>query len=69
MNPSYKNKVFPDLVPLAFESNFPAGTPPVATDFLKYLLNYDPNARPGALQALTHSFFNDFRISRVDVPN
>ena len=34
MNPDYKNKNFPALVPLAFETNFPAGTPQVTLDFL-----------------------------------
>ena len=38
MNPNYKNRNFPDLVPLAFSSNFPAGTPHVALDFIKHLL-------------------------------
>ena len=38
MNSNYKYRNFPDLVPLAFSSNFPAGTPHVALDFLKSLL-------------------------------
>lgn len=49
MNENYKNRTFPELVPLAFESNFPAGTPSTATDFLKHLLVYSPAERPGAL--------------------
>ena len=57
MNPNYKNRNFPDLVPLAFSSNFPAGTPRVALDFVKHLLVYDPFERPAALQALAHPFF------------
>jgi len=57
MNPDYKNKVFPDLVPAAFESNFPACTPSVALDFLQHLLVYSPTQRPGALEALSHPFF------------
>ena len=54
-------------MPRAFESNFPAGTPSTATDFLKHLLVYSPAERPGALEALTHPFFNELRISRVDI--
>ena len=42
MNPNYKNKAFPELIPLSFESNFPAGTPELALRFLKYLLVYNP---------------------------
>ena len=61
MNPNYKNKVFPELIPLGFESNFPAGTPEVTISFLKHLLIYNPNSRPSALDALAHPFFNDLR--------
>lgn len=68
MNPDYKNKVFPSLVPLAFETNFPAGTYQVTLDFLEHLLVYDPNERPSAIEALAHPFFNDLRTNRLDVP-
>ena len=68
MNPKYKNRQFPDVLPLAFESNFPAGTPQVALEFLKHLLVYNPNKRPSAIEALTHPFFNDIRgHNRQDV--
>ena len=69
MNPNYKNKTFPELIPLEFESNFPAGIPSVALDFLKHLLVYSPNDRPNALQALAHPFFNELRTSRINVPD
>ena len=69
MNPNYKNKTFPELIPLEFESNFPAGIPSVALDFVKHLLVYSPNDRPNALQALAHPFFNELRTSRINVPD
>lgn len=68
MNPNYKNKVFPELIPLSFESNFPAGTPEIALNFLKHLLVYNPESRPGALEALAHPFFHDLRGARLDLP-
>ena len=68
MNPNYKNKVFPELIPLGFESNFPAGTPDVALSFLKHLLVYSPNDRPSALEALAHPFFADLRNQRLELP-
>ena len=49
MNPDYKNKNFPDMVPMPFESNFPPCTDNVALDFLRYLLVYSPGERPSAL--------------------
>ena len=61
MNPNYKNKVFPELIPLSFESNFPANTHEVTLSFLKHLLVYNPEDRPAALDALAHPFFNDLR--------
>lgn len=68
MNPNYKNKSFPELIPLSFESNFPASTPEVALNFIKHLLVYSPEERPGALDALAHPFFADFRAQRLDLP-
>ena len=38
MNPDYKNRDFPGLKPLPFETNFPATTNRTALDFIKYLL-------------------------------
>ena len=68
MNPKYKNKNFPELVPMPLENSFPPGTPAVALDFIKHLLVYDPKKRPGALDALAHPFFSELRTSRVDLP-
>lgn len=67
MNPNYKNKAFPELIPLSFESNFPAGTPELALRFLKYLLVYSPSERPGAIDALAHPFFAELRAQRIDL--
>ena len=68
MNPNYKNKVFPELIPLSFESNFPAGTPDLAISFLKHLLVYNPSERPGAIDALAHPFFSDMLMTRLNLP-
>lgn len=68
MNPNYKNKQFPDLVPLPFESNFPPGTPDTALDFLNHLLVFNPKERPAALEALAHPFFNELRAARLELP-
>ena len=38
MNPKYKHRIFPELVPLPYESNFPPTTPEIALDFIKTLL-------------------------------
>ena len=38
MNPEYKNREFPNLKPLPFETNFPATTNAEALDFIKHLL-------------------------------
>ena len=68
MNPNYKHKEFPQLYPVPFDSNFPAGTPQDALDFLEHLLVYDPKNRPSALEALAHPFFDDLRKHRIDLP-
>mmetsp|Transcript_44738 Transcript_44738/g.59400 ORF Transcript_44738/g.59400 Transcript_44738/m.59400 type:complete len:109 (+) Transcript_44738:916-1242(+) len=68
MNPNYKHRVFPDLVPLPYESNFPPATPDVALDFIRTLLRYDPNSRPSAIEALKHPFFTEIRMQRLEIP-
>lgn len=69
MNPNYRNKVFPELVPLSFEKNFPPGTPKEALSFLKHLLVYNPKNRPRALEALAHPYFRELTDAvRVDLP-
>ena len=68
MNPKYKHRVFPDLVPLPYESNFPPTTPEIALEFIRTLLQYDPNNRPTAIEALKHPFFNELRMQRLEIP-
>lgn len=68
MNPAYKNREFPGLKPLPFETNFPATTNSVAIDFIKYLLCYNPKKRPHALEALKHPFFHELFTPNLVLP-
>ena len=69
MNPDYRNKIFPSLSPLPFETNFPPMCDPNALDFLQTCLVFDPRDRPHALEALCHPFFDELKIERKLMPN
>ena len=69
MNPGYRNKVFPSLNPLPFDTNFPAMVEPNALSFLLTCLTYDPKSRPDALEALAHPFFDEIKKERKLLPN
>ena len=68
MNPDYKNRDFPGLKPLPFETNFPATTNRTAIDFIKYLLQFDPKKRPTAIGALQHPFFHELFTPNLVLP-
>jgi len=69
MNPEYKNREFPQLKPLPFETNFPATTNSQAIDFIKHLLNFNPKKRPCAIAALKHPFFDELLTPNLKLPN
>ena len=69
MNKDYRNRTFPAFTPLPLETNFPPFTEKAAISFLQMCLVYDPSARPSALEALGHPFFDELKKDRKLLPN
>ncbi|KAF7727075.1 regulator of ime2 [Apophysomyces ossiformis] len=61
MNPHYLDHRFPQIKPHPFSKVFRSRTPPEAIDLISHILQYDPQSRMTASEALVHPFFDELR--------
>ncbi|OIW13469.1 hypothetical protein TanjilG_22260 [Lupinus angustifolius] len=61
MNPNYTEFKFPQIKAHPWHKIFHKRMPPEAVDLVSRLLQYSPNLRCTALDALTHPFFDELR--------
>lgn len=69
MNPNYMEHKFPQIRPHPFSKIFRPRTPLDAIDLITNLLQYSPQARLTAIEALCHPFFDELREEDVVLSN
>ena len=69
MNPNYMEHKFPQIRPHPFSKIFRPRTPADAIDLITNLLQYTPNARLTAIEAMCHPFFDELRDEDVVLSN
>ncbi|XP_076891397.1 shaggy-related protein kinase eta-like isoform X2 [Bidens hawaiensis] len=69
MNPNYNDFRFPQIKGFPWHKVFQKRMPPEAIDLASRLLQYSPNLRCSALEALAHPFFDELRLPNVHLPN
>ncbi|CAA3023420.1 shaggy-related kinase alpha [Olea europaea subsp. europaea] len=69
MNPNYTEYKFPQIKAHPWHKIFYKRMPPEAVDLVSRLLQYSPNLRCSALDALTHPFFDELRERNTRLPN
>jgi serine/threonine protein kinase len=69
MNPNYMEHKFPQIKPHPFQKVFRPRTAPEAIDLVAKLLEYTPEQRLGALEAMVHPFFDELRTEGAKMPN
>eukprot|EP00271_Cylindrocystis_brebissonii_P005090 TRINITY_DN17026_c1_g1_i1.p1 TRINITY_DN17026_c1_g1~~TRINITY_DN17026_c1_g1_i1.p1 ORF type:complete len:435 (+),score=96.23 TRINITY_DN17026_c1_g1_i1:352-1656(+) len=69
MNPSYTEFKFPQIKAHPWHKVFPKRMSADAVDLVSRLLQYSPNLRCSALEACTHSFFDELRDPATRLPN
>ncbi|XP_050223103.1 shaggy-related protein kinase alpha [Mercurialis annua] len=69
MNPNYTEYKFPQIKAHPWHKIFHKRMPPEAVDLVSRLLQYSPNLRCSALDALTHPFFDELRDPNSRLPN
>ncbi|PKI82981.1 hypothetical protein MVES1_003122 [Malassezia vespertilionis] len=69
MNPNYMEHKFPQIRPHPFSKIFRPRTPADAIDLITNLLQYTPQARLTAIEALCHPFFDELRDEDVILSN
>jgi serine/threonine protein kinase len=69
MNKAYTDFNFPTVRPLPWSRVFRSHTPPEAIDLISDTLKFSPNNRITALDALSHSFFDELREPQTHLPN
>ncbi|KAL6142490.1 hypothetical protein ACLB2K_060770 [Fragaria x ananassa] len=69
MNPNYTEFKFPQIKAHPWHKIFHKRMPPEAVDLVSRLLQYSPNLRCTALDALTHPFFDELRDLNTRLPN
>ncbi|XP_074589508.1 shaggy-related protein kinase alpha-like isoform X2 [Curcuma longa] len=69
MNPNYTEHKFPQIKAHPWHKIFHKQMPPEAVDLVSRLLQYSPNLRCTALEALIHPFFNELRDPNARLPN
>nr|GMD42293.1 shaggy-related protein kinase alpha [Ipomoea batatas] len=69
MNPNYTEFKFPQIKAHPWHKIFHKRMPPEAVDLVSRLLQYSPNLRCSALDALTHPFFDELRDPNIRLPN
>ncbi|KAL3604373.1 hypothetical protein D5086_005232 [Populus alba] len=69
MNPNYTEFKFPQIKAHPWHKIFHKRMPPEAVDLVSRLLQYSPNLRSTALEALIHPFFDELRDPNARLPN
>ncbi|GLT38556.1 hypothetical protein SLA2020_127980 [Shorea laevis] len=69
MNPNYTEFKFPQIKAHPWHKIFHKRMPPEAVDLVSRLLQYSPNLRCTALDALIHPFFDELRDPNTRLPN
>lgn len=69
MNPNYMEHKFPQIKPHPFTKVFRPRTPNDAIDLITKLLQYTPEARLTAIDAMCHPFFDELRQPDIKLPN
>ncbi|CAI9764564.1 unnamed protein product [Fraxinus pennsylvanica] len=69
MNPNYTEYKFPQIKAHPWHKIFHKLMPPEAVDLVSRLLQYSPNLRCSALDALIHPFFEELRDPNTRLPN
>ncbi|SAM04945.1 hypothetical protein [Absidia glauca] len=69
MNPHYTDHKFPLIKPHPFSKVFRSRTPPEAIDLITHVLQYNPQSRPTASEALVHPFFDELRNPDTKMSN
>lgn len=69
MNPNYMEHKFPQIRPHPFSKIFRPRTPLDAIELITNLLQYTPQARLTAIEALCHPFFDELREEDVVLSN
>ncbi|XVE89514.1 hypothetical protein DITRI_Ditri20bG0002700 [Diplodiscus trichospermus] len=69
MNPNYTEFKFPQIKAHPWHKIFHRRMPPEAVDLVSRLLQYSPNLRCTALEALIHPFFDELRDPNARLPN
>ena len=69
MNPNYMEHKFPQIKPHPFAKVFRPRTAPEAIDLVGRLLEYTPEARLSAVEAMVHPFFDELRGPETKMPN
>lgn len=69
MNPNYTEFKFPQIKAHPWHKIFHKRTPPEAVDLVSRLLQYSPNLRSTAMEAIVHPFFDELRDPNTRLPN
>ncbi|XP_027365648.1 glycogen synthase kinase-3 homolog MsK-3-like isoform X1 [Abrus precatorius] len=69
MNPNYTEFKFPQIKAHPWHKIFHKRLPPEAVDLVSRLLQYSPNLRCSAVEALVHPFFDELRDPNTRLPN
>lgn len=69
MNPNYMEHKFPQIRPHPFSKIFRPRTPADAIDLISNLLQYTPQSRLTAVEAMCHPFFDELREEEVILSN
>ncbi|GFR44892.1 hypothetical protein Agub_g6236 [Astrephomene gubernaculifera] len=69
MNPNYTEFKFPQIKAHPWTKVFSKRMPPDAVDLVSKLLQYAPQKRMTAVQAMTHPFFDELRDPTTRLPN
>ncbi|KAL8207952.1 hypothetical protein R6Q57_007364 [Mikania cordata] len=69
MNPNYTEYKFPQIKAHPWHKIFHKRMPPEAVDLVSRLLQYSPDLRSTALEAMVHPFFDELRDPTIRLPN
>ncbi|KAI9339134.1 kinase-like domain-containing protein [Pilaira anomala] len=69
MNPNYTEHRFPQIKPHPFSKVFKSKTPEESIQFLTLLLQYCPEKRISAIEAMAHPYFDELRDPKTKMLN